>query len=41
MIYLNMGHGDETFIDGTQNLLLTNAFRWVVSLSKNGNPFLK
>ncbi len=41
MIYLNMGHGDETFIDGTQNLLLINAFRWVVSRSKNGNPFLK
>lgn len=31
MIYLNMGHGDEEFIDGTQNLLLVNAFRWVVS----------
>ena len=28
MIYLNMGHGDEEFIDGTQNLLLVNAFRW-------------
>ena len=24
MIYLNMGHGDEEFIDGTQNLLLVN-----------------
>ena len=31
MIYLNMGHGDESFIDATQNLLFTNAFRWVVS----------
>ena len=31
MIYLNMGHGDETFSDATQNLLFTNAFRWVVS----------
>lgn len=41
MIYLNMGHGDEEFIDGTQNLLLVNAFRWVVSKDKNGNPFLK
>lgn len=41
MIYLNMGHGDENFIDGTQNLLLVNAFRWVVSRSKNGNPFFK
>ena len=29
MIYLNMGHGDEGFIDATQNLLFTNAFRWV------------
>lgn len=41
MIYLNMGHGDEEFIDGTQNLLLVNAFRWVVSKDKNGAPFLK
>ena len=31
MIYLNMGHGDESFTDATQNLLFTNAFRWVVS----------
>ena len=41
MIYLNMGHGDEEFIDGTQNLLLVNAFRWVESKDKNGDPFLK
>lgn len=41
MIYLNMGHGDEEFIDGTQNLLLVNAFRWVMSKDKSGNPFLK
>lgn len=41
MIYLNMGHGDEEFIDATQNLLLVNAFRWVVSQDKQGNPFLK
>lgn len=41
MIYLNMGHGDEEFIDGTQNLLLVNALRWVVSKDKSGNPFLK
>ena len=41
MIYLHMGHGDEEFIDGTQNLLLVNAFRWVVSKDKSGNPFLK
>lgn len=41
MIYLNMGHGDEEFVDGTQNLLLVNAFRWVVSQNKEGDPFLK
>lgn len=41
MIYLNMGHGDEEFIDGTQNLLLVNALRWVVSRDKKGDPFLK
>lgn len=41
MIYLNMGHGDEEFIDATQNLLFVNAFRWVVSRDKNGDPFLK
>lgn len=41
MIYLNMGHGDEEFIDGIQNLLLVNAFRWVVSKDKSGDPFLK
>jgi len=29
MVYLNMGHGDEEFIDATQNLLFVNAFRWV------------
>lgn len=29
MIYLNMGHGDECFSDATQNLLFTNAFRWL------------
>ena len=41
MIYLNMGHGDEEFIDGTQYLLLVNAFRGVVRKDKSGNPFLK
>jgi len=41
MVYLNMGHGDESFIDATQNLLFTNAFRWVVSQDKNGDPFKK
>ncbi len=29
MAYLNMGHGDEAFIDATQNLLFVNVFRWV------------
>ena len=35
MVYLNMGHGDEGFIDATQNLLFTNAFRWVAFSKKN------
>ena len=39
MIYLNMGHGDEEYIDATQNLLFTNAFRWVVSQDPDGDPF--
>jgi type 1 glutamine amidotransferase len=41
MIYLNMGHGDDEFTDATQKLLFVNAFRWVVSTSKNGDPFKK
>ncbi len=41
MVYLNMGHGDEGFIDATQNLLFVNAFRWVVSRDPKGNPFDK
>lgn len=41
MIYLNMGHGDEEFIDSTQQLLFVNAFRWVVSTSPKGDPFKK
>lgn len=41
MIYLNMGHGDEEFTDATQNLLFINAFRWVVSQNKKGDPFMK
>lgn len=41
MVYLNMGHGDEAFIDANQNLLFTNAFRWVVSRDPKGNPFEK
>lgn len=39
MIYLNMGHGDEGFTNATQNLFFVNAFRWVVSRDKKGNPF--
>ena len=39
MLYLNMGHGEETFIDATQNLLITNAFRWIVSRDPKGDPF--
>ena len=34
MVYLNMGHGDEGFIDATQNLLFTNAFRWIALQQK-------
>ena len=41
MIYLNMGHGDEGFIDATQNLLFVNAFRWIVSRDPQGDPFEK
>lgn len=41
MIYLNMGHGDEEFTDATQNLLIINAFRWVLSTDKKGDPFKK
>ncbi|SDZ93431.1 Type 1 glutamine amidotransferase (GATase1) [Xylanibacter ruminicola] len=41
MIYLNMGHGDESFMEATQNMLYTNAFRWVVSCDPKGNPFEK
>lgn len=41
MIYLNMGHGDDEFTDATQKLLFVNAFRWIVSTNRNGNPFLK
>ncbi len=41
MIYLNMGHGDDEFTDATQKLLFINAFRWVVSQDKKGDPFLK
>jgi len=41
MIYLNMGHGDDEFTDATQKLLFVNAFRWVLSTNKAGDPFLK
>lgn len=41
MIYLNTGHGDEGFMDATQNLLFVNAFRWVVSRNPKGDPFKK
>lgn len=41
MLYLNMGHGDEEYIDATQNLLFVNAFRWIVSKAPKGNPFNK
>ncbi len=39
MIYLNMGHGDDEFTDATQKLLFVNAFRWVLSINKKGDPF--
>jgi type 1 glutamine amidotransferase len=39
MIYLNMGHGDDEFTDATQKLLFINAFRWVVSQNRTGDPF--
>ena len=39
MIYLNMGHGDESFIDAEQQLLFINALRWIVSTNLAGNPF--
>ncbi len=39
MIYLNMGHGDDEFSDATQKLLFINAFRWVLSVDKKGDPF--
>jgi type 1 glutamine amidotransferase len=41
MIYLNMGHGDEEYTDATQKLLFINAFRWVLSRNKKGDPFKK
>jgi uncharacterized protein len=37
MIYLNMGHGPHILSDATQNKLVINAFRWVISSDKKGN----
>ncbi len=39
MIYLNMGHGSHVMSDATQNKLIINAFRWVVSSDKRGDVF--
>ena len=41
MVYINMGHSDESYEDATQQLLFLNAFRWVVSRDPAGNPFDK
>jgi type 1 glutamine amidotransferase len=41
MIYLNMGHGAGIFSDATQDMLIINAFRWVVATDKKGNVFGK
>ena len=41
MIYLNFGHGNREFSDATQNLLIVNALRWIVSRSPKGNPFTR
>lgn len=41
MIYLNMGHGEHIFTDATQNKLIIDSFRWVVSIDSKGNPFEK
>ena len=41
MIYLNMGHGDDVLSDATQKLMIINAFKWVLSTDKKGNPFKK
>ncbi|UBM58015.1 ThuA domain-containing protein [Marinilongibacter aquaticus] len=41
MIYLNMGHAGHIFTDATQNKLIIDAFRWVVSQDEKGNPFEK
>ena len=41
MVYLNMGHGDQGFVDATQQLLFVNVFRWIVSRDPAGDPFKK
>lgn len=41
MIYINMGHGDESYKDAAQQLLFLNAFRWIVSRDPKGDPFDK
>ena len=35
MIYLNFGHGNREFTDATQNLLIVNSFRYIVSRDLN------
>lgn len=39
MVYMNMGHGSVIFTDATQNKLIINAFRWLVSKDPKGNVF--
>ena len=39
MIYMNMGHGTQTFLDATQNALFIEGLRWVVASDKKGNVF--
>ncbi len=39
MVYLNMGHGNQIFIDPTQNKLIVAALRWLVATDKKGNVF--
>ncbi|UAY54149.1 ThuA domain-containing protein [Arachidicoccus terrestris] len=39
MVYINMGHGGAIFTDATQNRLIINAFRWLVSRDPKGNVF--
>lgn len=41
MLYINWGHGDDEYMESTQNLMAVNAFRWILSRSPKGNPFAK